>query len=50
MMCCRPSDSMMMRYQGVGIPPGVLSLADEVFKLHTLNHMGRVQEDKQQLP
>ena len=50
-MGCRPSDLVMMRYQPVGIPPGVPSLADEVVELNVCrNHTDRVQEDKQQLP
>ena len=50
MMRCLPSYLMTMRYQGVGIPPGVPSLADEVFELNARNCKGRVQEDRQQLP
>ena len=35
----------MVRYQRVGIPPGVPSLVDEVVEQNARNHTGRVQED-----
>ena len=50
MLCCCPDDSMMMCYQQVGIPPGVLSLADEVIEQNAHYHTGRVQDDVRQLP
>ena len=42
-------DSVMMRYQRIGIPPGVPSLTDEVVKQNGRNHTGRVQEAVRQL-
>ena len=50
MLHCCPDDSVMMRYQRVGIPPGVPSLVDEVVDLNARNHKGQVQEDVSQLP
>ena len=50
MLRCCPDDSVMMRYQRVGIPPGVPSLADELVEPNVRNHKSRGQEDVSQLP